>query len=64
VAVVKKPGSEVPRDELLAFYQGKTAKWQIPDALRMLNVPPALRLHASYLSGRLARESGHPSRPD
>jgi len=31
VAVVKKPGGEVTRDELLAFYQGKTAKWQIPD---------------------------------
>jgi 3-(methylthio)propionyl---CoA ligase len=31
VVVVKKPGMEVSRDELLAFYQGKTAKWQIPD---------------------------------
>jgi fatty-acyl-CoA synthase len=31
VAVVKKPGAELGRDELLAFYQGKTAKWQIPD---------------------------------
>ncbi len=31
VVVVKKPGLDVSRDELLAFYQGKTAKWQIPD---------------------------------
>jgi 3-(methylthio)propionyl---CoA ligase len=31
VAVVKKPGAELTRDELLAFYQGKLAKWQIPD---------------------------------
>ena len=31
VAVVKRPGTEVTRDELLAFYEGKTAKWQIPD---------------------------------
>ena len=31
VAVVKKPGMEVSRDELIAFYDGKTAKWQIPD---------------------------------
>ncbi len=31
IAVVKKPGMEVSRDELLAFYEGKTAKWQIPD---------------------------------
>ena len=31
IAVVKKPGSEVSGAELLAFYEGKTAKWQIPD---------------------------------
>ena len=31
VVVVKKPGAEVSREELLAFYEGKTAKWQIPD---------------------------------
>jgi 3-(methylthio)propionyl---CoA ligase len=29
--VVKKPGAEVTRDELLAFYEGKIAKWQVPD---------------------------------
>jgi fatty-acyl-CoA synthase len=31
VAVVKKPDGQVTREELLAFYEGKTAKWQIPD---------------------------------
>ena len=31
VVVVKKPGQEVTRDELLAFYDGKVAKWQTPD---------------------------------
>ena len=31
VAVVKRPGAEVTREELLKFYEGKTAKWQIPD---------------------------------
>jgi fatty-acyl-CoA synthase len=31
VVVVKKPGQEVTRDELLAFYAGKVAKWQTPD---------------------------------
>lgn len=31
VAVVKKPGAEVTRDELLKFYEGKIAKWQVPD---------------------------------
>jgi fatty-acyl-CoA synthase len=29
--VAKKPGAEVTREELLKFYEGKTAKWQIPD---------------------------------
>ena len=29
--VVKRPGAEVTREELLAFYDGKIAKWQIPD---------------------------------
>ena len=29
--VVKKPGMDVTRDELLAFYDGKIAKWWTPD---------------------------------
>jgi fatty-acyl-CoA synthase len=29
--VVPKPGTAVTRDELLAFFDGKIAKWQIPD---------------------------------
>ena len=31
VVVVKKPGTDVSKEELLAFYQGKLSKWQIPD---------------------------------
>lgn len=31
VAVALKPGAELTREELLAFYEGKVAKWQIPD---------------------------------
>ena len=31
VVVVRKPGADVTREQLLQFYQGKTAKWQIPD---------------------------------
>ena len=31
VVVMLKPGAEVTRDELLAFYEGKVAKWQVPD---------------------------------
>jgi acyl-CoA synthetase (AMP-forming)/AMP-acid ligase II len=40
VAVVKKPGAQVSREELLAFYQGKTAKWQIPDDVVFLDAIP------------------------
>jgi fatty-acyl-CoA synthase len=31
VVVVKKPGKDVTRDELLKFYEGKIAKWWMPD---------------------------------
>ncbi len=31
LVVVKKPGAELTRDELLHFYEGKVAKWWIPD---------------------------------
>jgi len=31
VCVVKKPGSSLRSAELIKFYEGKTAKWQIPD---------------------------------
>jgi fatty-acyl-CoA synthase len=31
VVVVKKPEASLTREELLQFYEGKTAKWQIPD---------------------------------
>jgi acyl-CoA synthetase (AMP-forming)/AMP-acid ligase II len=40
VCVVKKSGSEVTRDELLAFYEGKTAKWQIPDDVVFVDAIP------------------------
>ena len=31
VAVVLKPGAGATREELLGFYEGKIAKWQVPD---------------------------------
>ena len=40
IAVVKKPGAEVTRDELIAFYEGKTAKWQIPDDVVFVDAIP------------------------
>jgi acyl-CoA synthetase (AMP-forming)/AMP-acid ligase II len=40
VVVVKKPDATLSRDELLAFYEGKTAKWQIPDDVVFVNAIP------------------------
>ncbi|UBQ06271.1 fatty-acid--CoA ligase [Tepidimonas taiwanensis] len=40
VVVVKKPGQEVTREELLAFYEGKLAKWQIPDDVVFVDAIP------------------------
>ena len=31
VVAVKRPGQEVSKEELLKFYEGKIAKWQVPD---------------------------------
>ncbi|MBE7418501.1 MAG: fatty-acid--CoA ligase [Ideonella sp.] len=31
LVVVKKPGTSPTRDELLGFFEGKVAKWQVPD---------------------------------
>jgi fatty-acyl-CoA synthase len=40
VAVVKKPGAEVTREELLKFYEGKIAKWQVPDDVVFVDAIP------------------------
>ncbi|MBB1602356.1 3-(methylthio)propionyl-CoA ligase [Variovorax sp. UMC13] len=40
VAVVKRPGAEVTREELIKFYEGKTAKWQIPDDVIFVEAIP------------------------
>jgi fatty-acyl-CoA synthase len=40
LVVVKKPGAAVTRDELLAFYEGKLAKWQIPDDVAFVDAIP------------------------
>jgi len=40
VAVVKRPGTEVTAEELLHFYEGKIAKWQIPDDVVFVEAIP------------------------
>jgi fatty-acyl-CoA synthase len=40
LVVVKKPGAEVTREELLAFYEGKVAKWWVPDDVAFVDAIP------------------------
>ena len=40
LVVVKKPGAEVTREELLAFYEGKIAKWWTPDDVVFVEAIP------------------------
>ena len=40
IAVVKRPGAEVTAAELIKFYEGKTAKWQIPDDVVFVDAIP------------------------
>ena len=40
VVVVKKPGAEMSRFDLLNFYEGKIAKWQIPDDVVFVDAIP------------------------
>lgn len=40
LVVVKRAGMDVTRDELLAFYEGKVAKWWIPDDVAFVDALP------------------------
>ena len=40
LAVVKKADAELTREELLKFYEGKVAKWQIPDDVVFVDAIP------------------------
>ena len=40
LVVVKKPNAEVTRDELIGYFDGKIAKWQIPDDIVFVNELP------------------------
>ncbi|WP_018912379.1 3-(methylthio)propionyl-CoA ligase [Thiomonas sp. FB-6] len=40
LVVVRKPGAEVEARELLAFYEGKVAKWWIPDDVQFVEAIP------------------------
>ena len=40
LVVVKKPNAELTKDELLAFYEGKVAKWWMPDDVVFVDAIP------------------------
>jgi acyl-CoA synthetase (AMP-forming)/AMP-acid ligase II len=40
LVVVKRPGMDVTREELLAFYEGKIAKWWTPDDVAFIDALP------------------------
>ena len=40
IAVVRKPGAALTREDVLAFYDGKIAKWQVPDDVVFVDAIP------------------------
>ncbi len=40
LVVMKKPGAELSKDELIAFYEGKIAKWWTPDDVVFVDAIP------------------------
>lgn len=40
LVVVKKPNTDVSAREILQFYDGKIAKWQVPDDVQFVDAIP------------------------
>ena len=40
LVVVRKPGAEDSRDEILEFYEGKIARWWTPDDVDFVEAMP------------------------
>jgi acyl-CoA synthetase (AMP-forming)/AMP-acid ligase II len=58
LVVVKKPGVELTRDELIAFYSGKIAKWWTPDDVVFVSTIP-LGATGKMLKNKLREEFGN-----
>ena len=59
LVVMKKPGAELTREELLAHYEGKVAKWQVPDDVVFVETIP-LGATGKMLKSRLREQfRGH-----
>jgi 3-(methylthio)propionyl---CoA ligase len=55
--VVKKPAAELTKDELLAFYEGRIAKWWTPDDVVFVDAIP-LGATGKMLKNRLREQYG------
>ena len=55
LVVVKKPSAEVTREQMLAFYEGKIAKWQVPDDVVFVDSIP-LGATGKMLKNRLREQ--------
>ncbi len=59
LVVVRKPGMEVSKEELLAFYEGRIAKWWTPDDVVFVDAIP-LGATGKMLKNRLREQyAGH-----
>jgi 3-(methylthio)propionyl---CoA ligase len=57
LVVVRKPGAELTREELLAFYEGRIAKWWTPDDVVFVDAIP-LGATGKMLKNRLREQYG------
>ncbi|MES2890001.1 MAG: 3-(methylthio)propionyl-CoA ligase [Pseudomonadota bacterium] len=57
LVVVRKPGAGLERDELLAFFEGKIAKWWTPDDVVFVDAIP-LGATGKMLKNRLREQHG------
>jgi 3-(methylthio)propionyl---CoA ligase len=57
LVVVKKPNSELTREELLSFYEGRIAKWWTPDDVVFVDAIP-LGATGKMLKNRLREQYG------
>jgi fatty-acyl-CoA synthase len=57
LVVVKKPAAELTREELLAFYEGRIAKWWTPDDVVFVDAIP-LGATGKMLKNRLREQYG------
>jgi len=55
LVVMRKPGAEVTREQLIAFYEGKVAKWQVPDDVVFVDSIP-LGATGKMLKNRLREQ--------